>query len=343
MRIVQLSFKNGFTPVDKNVFKLGTTINFDCYIERFNGLAVMVEKETLLDEKIYTQIINNDLQIFIKTDQYANYKDYNLEFNASNSSDSNISTTLNLDEETVHCYHLGETLTHISDASEKLKVIYLHAKNLLNAWIVKKNERSIPLDAFNKIVESLIYIIKTEKITLSKFKDFLDAEYSLASHLIKVSFFAALIGSHIKHLITSDLHKLTLAALMHDIGMSSVDPNLLDKPDLLTKDELNTIKKHTEITIKLLMENDLKDRAILNAIKEHHEKLDGSGYPYGLMELRISEFGKILAVCDVFDALITIKPYRGAYSTMNALRVIQNDYKNKLDMQYVTILIKHLT
>ena len=54
------------------------------------------------------------------------------------------------------------------------------------------------------------------------------------------------------------------------------------------------------------------------------------------------EFGRILAVCDVFDALISIKPYRGAYTTINALKVIREEFENKLDLKYVNILIKNL-
>jgi len=81
----------------------------------------------------------------------------------------------------------------------------------------------------------------------------------------------------------------------------------------------------------------------LNAIKEHHERLDGSGYPRGIDSSRISPFGKIIAICDMFDALITIKPYRGAYSTYNALSLIRDESNNsRLDAHYIKLLIKHL-
>jgi HD-GYP domain-containing protein (c-di-GMP phosphodiesterase class II) len=86
----------------------------------------------------------------------------------------------------------------------------------------------------------------------------------------------------------------------------------------------------------------IKDRLILDGIKHHHERLDGSGYPDGLKIKRISEFGQILAVCDVFDALITVKPYRGAYSTFNALKLMRKEYKDRLNVKYINIFIKLL-
>mgnify|MGYP000694513977 CR=1 FL=1 len=121
-----------------------------------------------------------------------------------------------------------------------------------------------------------------------------------------------------------------------------MDENLLEKPDFLTEAEYKIIKEHSEASVKLVKRSGLKDRIILDGIREHHERLDGSGYPHSLTVKRISQFGKILAVCDVFDALITEKPYRGAYNTFNASALLRDEYKNKLDNDYIHLLIKNL-
>lgn len=191
------------------------------------------------------------------------------------------------------------------------------------------------------LTEVLIDTVNEEHITLSHFNSIIENRYSLATHLLNVAFFTAMVSTEILMDMT-DQKNLVLSALLHDIGKSDIDEALLDKPDMLTDEEFEIIKSHSERSVKLASINDFKDRDILKAISDHHERLDGSGYPHGYKKDRISQFGKILAVCDVFDALITIKPYRGAYTTFNALMQIKSSFKGKLDLKYVTILIKLL-
>ncbi|MFB1009712.1 MAG: HD domain-containing phosphohydrolase, partial [Sulfurospirillum sp.] len=131
-------------------------------------------------------------------------------------------------------------------------------------------------------------------------------------------------------------------AMLHDVGKCELDESLLNKPDFLNEDEKRKIQTHSETSVYLVKRSGLKDRIVLNAIKQHHERLDGSGYPHGIDSSRISPFAKIIAICDMFDALITIKPYRGAYSTYNALSLMREEYKNRLDPDYIKLLIKHL-
>lgn len=129
---------------------------------------------------------------------------------------------------------------------------------------------------------------------------------------------------------------------MHDIGKTDIDEALLDKPDLLEDNEFKIIKEHASKSAQITKNLGFHDKIILRTICEHHERLDGSGYPLGFTDTQIYEFAKIIAVADVFDALTTIKPYRGAYSTFNALMLVKKEFKNKLDLKYVAILIKLL-
>lgn len=340
-RIIKIFLNRGFTPINQNVFRLGTTIDFNCYIKRFNGFVILIEKGTYLDEKIYQKITNNTLQVYVANQSYKKYKNYSLQ----NFTPDNINSTkiknLDLDAEIEYCKNIKMTLLAQTNTNEKLKIIYSSGRNLLDAWIIKKEEKLIPLEALEDLVENLVTIVNKESVTLSNFNDFLDDTYSLATHLVKVSFFTAIVASEIG-LDISDQQNVTLAAILHDIGKCDLDESLIDKPDFLTEAEYKTIKEHSEASVKLAKRSGLKDRKILNGIREHHERLDGSGYPHSLTVKRISQFGKILAVCDVFDALITEKPYRGAYNTFNASALLRDEYKNKLDNDYIHLLIKSL-
>jgi len=340
-KIIKIFLNHGFTPINQSVFKLGTTIDFNCYIKRFNGFVILIEKGTLLDEKIHKKITNNTLQIYVENKSYKKYKNYSLKHHNSDNSSVEKIKELTLDGEIEYCKNIKKILLTQDGTNEKLKTIYTSGKNLLNAWILKKEEKFVPLEALDILVENLVEIVNKESVTLSTFNDFLDETYSLATHLVKVSFFTAIIANDIS-LDLSDQKHVSLAAILHDIGKCDLDESLLDKPDFLTEAEYKIIKEHSEASVKLAKRSGLKDRRMLNAIREHHERLDGSGYPCALTVKRIGQFGKILAVCDVFDALITEKPYRGAYNTFNASALLRDEYKNKLDSEYVHILIKNL-
>lgn len=340
-RIIKIFLNIGFTPINQNVFRLGTTIDFNCYIKRFNGFVILIEKGTYLDEKIYQKITNNTLQVYVANKSYKKYKNYSLQHYTPDKIDSAKMKNLDLDTEIECCRNIKKTLLAQTTTNEKLKIIYSSGRNLLDAWIIKKEEKLIPLEALEDLVENLVTIVNKESVTLSNFNDFLDDTYSLATHLVKVSFFTAIVASEIG-LDISDQQNVTLAAILHDIGKCDLDESLIDKPDFLTEAEYKIIKEHSEASVKLAKRSGLKDRKILNGIREHHERLDGSGYPHSLTVKRISQFGKILAVCDVFDALITEKPYRGAYNTFNASALLKDEYKNKLDNDYIHLLIRSL-
>lgn len=292
-------------------------------------------------------ITNNELQIYVEIKDYENYKEYALE-NKGKKSSIIIIEELELEKEIHKCITIEGRLSKEKLVTGKIKIIYMHGINLLNAWLKKDKIKfvAIPIEALNTLAENLVNIVSNdvvsgEVITLSTFNEFLEHNYSLATQLLNVSFFASIVG----HQVGLDLQKqkkLVLSAFLHDIGKSSIDEQLINKADLLNEDEFKMVKLHTVKGVNLATQSGLKDEIILNGISQHHELLDGTGYPNGFFKISISEFAQIIAVCDVFNALITVKPYRGSYSTFNALGLIKNEFKNKLNMTYVNILIKLL-
>ncbi|WP_312832305.1 HD-GYP domain-containing protein [Sedimentibacter saalensis] len=104
------------------------------------------------------------------------------------------------------------------------------------------------------------------------------------------------------------LHDLGMAGLLHDIGKMMIPLEILNKPGKLTEEEFDIIKEHPVNAVSLL--NDLVPYSVLSAIQSHHEKLDGTGYPYGVSGSNIHFYGRVLAVCDVYDALTSDRSYR---------------------------------
>ncbi|MGB9615530.1 MAG: HD domain-containing phosphohydrolase [Fervidobacterium sp.] len=137
------------------------------------------------------------------------------------------------------------------------------------------------------------------------------------------------------------LEKLEFSAILHDVGKIGIPDSILLKPGKLTDEEYQIIKNHTIYGAQILSSIKYVDENIINGALEHHEKLDGSGYPYGKKDGEISLFGRIIGIADVFDALSTKRAYKEAWSLSDVLEVIKKDVENgKMDQEVFKYLIE---
>lgn len=116
------------------------------------------------------------------------------------------------------------------------------------------------------------------------------------------------------------VRELGIAGLLHDIGKARIPLSVLHKPAKLTDEEFALIKRHPEFGFALLRQNEAASQMALDVCLHHHEKIDGSGYPRGLKQDRISLYAKIAAVCDVYDAVTSVRPYKDAWAPGEAVR-----------------------
>ena len=111
-----------------------------------------------------------------------------------------------------------------------------------------------------------------------------------------------------------------IAGLLHDLGKAMMPMEVLNKPGKLTNDEFDIIKRHPEEGHKLLLASSGADAIALDVVLHHHEKTDGSGYPKRLTDKDISHFAKMGAVCDVYDAITSNRPYKAGWDPAESLR-----------------------
>jgi putative nucleotidyltransferase with HDIG domain len=138
------------------------------------------------------------------------------------------------------------------------------------------------------------------------------------------------------------LRELATGAIVHDIGKLAVPDAILKKPGKLTGDEFETVKRHSETGSKTLKELGFRE-SIRQLVLAHHERLDGSGYPRGLAGPAITLDARILAVCDVYDALISNRVYRDAFSHEQAMSILREEAGTKLDRRCVAALERVLS
>jgi len=145
----------------------------------------------------------------------------------------------------------------------------------------------------------------------------------LHGHSMRVRSYALLLAEALD-LSRVQCKQLSLAAKLHDIGKIGVPEAILNKPDKLTREEYAIVKEHPEIGERVLARI-IRSRTVLAAIRGHHERLDGTGYPDGLRNGEVPLLAQIVSVVDIFDALTTARPYRAALPADEAFQVLADE------------------
>lgn len=207
-------------------------------------------------------------------------------------------------------------------------------------------EASGRLDArsLQNVSEQIIFDVIDRKENLVQLTDIrLHDTYTFA-HSVNVAILSAMLGL-LCHYSKNDLLILTLGALLHDLGKIDVDADILNKSTRLRHDEFEIIKKHPLAGAKRIhaMAARLPSPDILADIAaQHHEHIDGSGYPHGLSSNKIHPFSKLVAIADVYDALTSERPYKKAYMPHIAYNIMVNLDRGQFDPHLLSLFFNNV-
>jgi len=168
-----------------------------------------------------------------------------------------------------------------------------------------------------------------------------EKDESTEEHTRRVALRAVQVGEELG-LPPGRLRALAIGGLLHDIGKLSVPERILKKPAALDEDEFAVIKRHPQWGIKLLRELGGFTAPVQELVHSHHERLDGTGYPRGLDACSIGLDTRILTVCDVYDALLSARVYRSAWSHEAAIGLLREEIGAAFDERCVMALEKVL-
>lgn len=190
------------------------------------------------------------------------------------------------------------------------------------------------------VINGCIETMAKDPKALIKIFSLLNGEKYLIKHAMATSIFALLLGFHEGFKSEKTLRILGLGSFLHDIGMVRLSFNPESKADLNAK-EMKEIKEHPQIGRRLLESIPGITPEVRTIILEHHEQINGLGYPNGLHGNEIYPPSKIVSVADVFSALIMDRPFRKAYKPAKALQMMYED-RGKFDVKILDQLAKFI-
>ncbi|MBQ7077977.1 MAG: HD-GYP domain-containing protein [Lachnospiraceae bacterium] len=174
---------------------------------------------------------------------------------------------------------------------------------------------------------TVLEILNEHKFTTIELFDVLHnirtIEDSIYAHSLNVAYIARVLGKWCKF-DKEEIDDLTIAGLFHDIGKTLIPKTILDKPGKLTSQEYEIVKMHSQMGYDLLRGSGLNAR-ILNAILNHHERCDGSGYPNKKGDDELDEFTMVIAIADVYDAMTSARSYRHSLCPFMVIAEFESD------------------
>jgi len=290
-----------FVSVDK--VKPGVTLARDVYgVDTFTGRIVMLKANQVLTTAHITKLLGLDLQgIYVHDNK------------------SIMSTLIATSEKKEVISNIKELYKIAGKATESIYVGNIENTN----------------DVLEKLIDT-ITDLESFYLTVDDLRLYDDNTYN---HALGTTILAIAIGKHLR-VTREDLTDLALSALLHDIGMVQIPISITQKPARLTDEEFDIIKLHPAQGTEALKDNERVSERVLTGILSHHEHYDGNGYPNRPKGKQIPFFGRIIACADVYDALTSQRPHRGAFSAHEAIEYVMGNAERQFDSGVVKAFLK---
>lgn len=212
--------------------------------------------------------------------------------------------------------YLGYRGLYIGDfISEDIDIPETISPELRN--LAKECIKTLDVKGSVKISHSIIKEILDKQIVALDMSDIRSFDDYTYAHSVNVAVLSCVIGVAMK-LDEQELQDLVNAAILHDFGKMKVPDEILNKRDRLTGSEYEIIKNHVTFSHEIIKDHDEITEAVKDAVYSHHENDDGSGYPRGLIGSETSLIARIIHVADVYDALVSNRPYKKGYAPWEA-------------------------
>ena len=215
----------------------------------------------------------------------------------------------------------------------------LNSKNTNSNAKKLLNETSFRFKFIETTIRNIINEVKKRETVMNSLTAIYKMDHYTYQHSVNVAQYSLELGVQLQ-LNQDELYTLCIGALLHDIGKVLIPQNIIQKASSLTNEEFKTIKEHTTKGYDYLRRYlDISDSA-KTIVLQHHERMDGRGYPNNIKGEYISRFSKIVAIADVYDAITSDRPYRKALCPNDAVEYILSNVDTQFDYEMVKAFSK---
>ena len=205
---------------------------------------------------------------------------------------------------------------------QKARLVHRHSMVMMKRLMDNPSVENI-IQA-KKGIADIVDLILANDATNKSLLNITSHDYSTYVHSVNVGVLGISIAKSIfQHSTGHDMHELGAAFFLHDLGKVNISLDIINKPTVLTDEEMNEMKKHPEYGHAILTRTKQLTEECRTIVLHHHERHDGSGYPLGLKGNDIHLYGRICSLADVFDALNSDRPYRNGLGPFAALKLMK--------------------
>jgi HD-GYP domain-containing protein (c-di-GMP phosphodiesterase class II) len=206
----------------------------------------------------------------------------------------------------------------------KSRIISQHSITMMKNLLENPTEQNIT--EAKKGISEMVSLILTDDVTLHYLLDITSHDFYTYKHSVSVGVLAvALAKSLFKNSDAHDMHALGAGFFLHDIGKVRIRQAIILKPGKLTDGEMEEMRRHPLLGYKLLQETNQLTEESKTIVLQHHERIDGTGYPRRLRGENIHLYGRICSIADVYEALTSDRPYRQKLPQFVALKIMQEE------------------
>ena len=229
-----------------------------------------------------------------------------------------------------------ETERHLREIIDSPKIAFEDKAQALNAAalsviedLFENPDNAERLHSTRPLIESHITLLQNHPKSFIFMSNLGAHDYYSYTHSIGVANYSLAYCLTNKVMNEGQIPEAGQAALLHDIGKAKVPWEIINKKDKLTEREWQAMKQHPVLGHAILMDSGFNSDLILQATRNHHENLDGSGYPDGLKDDELHEITQVVGMSDVFSALTTNRSYSNARSSFEAFKFMKDTFNNK--------------
>lgn len=325
---------NKYLPIDKIIVAEGVIFDFNLFLPASSKNQIELFKDKNL--AISTQDIiylDGKKTLYVNEAEHEKYKIYLQSITQSDDKDElEKLQNIELIEDTPY-----EAVTVDMNFEEKVEVMYEGAAKILDE-LFKNPETLGGYEKSKDVVNGIVQSVLDDNFTLKSLMSIAAHDYYTHTHSINVAIYSLSLGSYLK-LDKISLAELGESALLHDLGKSKIDTSIINKNGKLTEEEFKKIQSHPALGYSIGVKIGIKNQKVLNGIRHHHEKMDGSGYPYGYSEFEIPLYARIVGLCDIFDALTSRRSYKEPMSTFDAMKLMRSQMKNHIDLNLLNNMV----